>query len=97
MPLIVDPIIIALVILAVLGLYWAVFLVAALAHELRVPPESLRTSSALLLFLAAGLFTLLSNLNLVPQPLTVPLALAPMIPAAIASRLRSYSKPRDFA
>jgi uncharacterized membrane protein len=37
-------------VLAVLLVYWALYLVAALAHELRVPTEKLRVSSALLLF-----------------------------------------------
>src|SRR5438552_1630356 len=36
--------------LAVLALFWALYVVAALAHEVRVPTPALRVSSALLLF-----------------------------------------------
>jgi uncharacterized membrane protein len=36
--------------LAVLALFWALYVVAALAHELRVPTPELRVSSAMLLF-----------------------------------------------
>jgi uncharacterized membrane protein len=36
--------------LAVLALFWALYVVAALAHELRVPTPTLRVSSAMLLF-----------------------------------------------
>ena len=42
-------------ILVVLVLYWALFLAAAVAYELRVPTTRLRTSSALLLFANAAL------------------------------------------
>src|SRR5437867_737796 len=36
--------------LAVLALFWALYVVAALAHEVRVPTPTLRVSSAMLLF-----------------------------------------------
>src|SRR5438445_12514219 len=36
--------------LAVLALFWALYVVAALAHEVRAPPPTLRVSSAMLLF-----------------------------------------------
>ena len=36
--------------LAVLALFWALYVVAALAHEVRVPTPALRVSSAMLLF-----------------------------------------------
>jgi uncharacterized membrane protein len=36
--------------LVVLGLFWALYVVAALAHEVRVPTPTLRVSSAMLLF-----------------------------------------------
>jgi uncharacterized membrane protein len=40
--------------LAVLGLFWALFVIAALGYELRVPTTTLRLSSASLLFLDAA-------------------------------------------
>src|SRR5207244_12945977 len=36
--------------LAVLALFWALYVVAALAYEVRVPTPTLRVSSAMLLF-----------------------------------------------